>query len=133
MQLVDLRTTHEREKADFEARLQWYSENQEIVNKNDELIKAQDAKVRGRRQRLHMCPHSATYVSSYCCICVRILLHMRPHAATYVSSYCYVCVRILVDVSSYCCICVLILFICVLLVRVLILLHMCPHTAVYVS
>ena len=70
LQLVDLRTTHEREKADFEARWQWYSENQEIVNKNDELIKAQDAKVRGERQRIHMCPHTATYVSSYCCICV---------------------------------------------------------------
>ena len=100
MQLVDLRTTHEREKADFEARLQWYSENQEIVNKNDELIKAQDAKVRGTGSAytcvlilLHMCPHTAAYVSAYCCICVLILLHIHMclHNATYVSSYLYMC------------------------------------------
>jgi hypothetical protein len=36
-----------------------------------------------------MCPHTATYVSAYCHICVLILLYM------YVSSYCHICVRIL--------------------------------------
>jgi hypothetical protein len=56
---------------------------------------------------LHICPHTAVYVSSYCCVCVLILLHICPHTAVYVSSYCCVCV--------------------------LILLCMCPHTAVYVS
>ena len=45
-QLADARQAHEREKTDLEARLQWYSENQEIVNKNDELLKAQDAKIK---------------------------------------------------------------------------------------
>jgi hypothetical protein len=55
----------------------------------------------------YMCPHTATYVSSYCCMGVLILLYMCPHNAIYVSSYCYICV--------------------------LILLYMCPHTAVYVS
>ena len=40
-----LRQAHEREKADLEARLLWYTENQEIVNKNDELLKAQDCKI----------------------------------------------------------------------------------------
>jgi hypothetical protein len=48
-----------------------------------------------------MCPHTAIYVSSYCCIFVLILLYMCPHTAVcassycYVSSYCYICVRIL--------------------------------------
>ena len=28
---------------------------------------------------IHMCPHTAIYVSSYCYICVLILLHMCPH------------------------------------------------------
>jgi protein QN1 len=45
-QLADARQGHEREKKDLEARLQWYSENQEIVNKNDELLRAQDAKIK---------------------------------------------------------------------------------------
>ena len=31
----------------------------------------------------------------YSRICVLILLHMCPRTATYVSSYCYICVRIL--------------------------------------
>ena len=74
-----------------------------------------------------ICPHTATYVFSYCFICVRILLHMCSHTAVSVCSYYYICVLILLYVSSYCyvfsycCICVLIL------------LHMCPHTAIYVS
>jgi hypothetical protein len=55
----------------------------------------------------HVCPHTAVYVSSYCCICVLTLLCVCPHTAVYV--------------SSYCCI------------YVLILLYICPHTAVYVS
>jgi hypothetical protein len=33
---------------------------------------------------LHMRPHTATYVSSYCCTCVLILLHVCSHTATYV-------------------------------------------------
>ena len=44
-EMADLREAHEREKKDLESRLLWYSENQEIVNKNDELLKAQDRKI----------------------------------------------------------------------------------------
>jgi len=51
-QISDLKLTHEREKADLEARLLWYSENQEIVNKNDELLKAQDAKIQSLQNEL---------------------------------------------------------------------------------
>ena len=32
-----------------------------------------------------MCPHAATYVSSYCNTCVLILLYVCPHTAMYVS------------------------------------------------
>ena len=56
---------------------------------------------------LHVCPHTATHVSSFCYVRVRILLHTCPHTATYVSAYCYICVLVLV--------------------------YMCLHTAVYVS
>ena len=49
---------------------------------------------------LHVCPHTATYVSSYCYICVLILLHVCPHTATYVPSYCYMCVLILLHTCS---------------------------------
>jgi hypothetical protein len=84
---------------------------------------------------LHMCPHTATYVPSYCSICDLILLYMCPDTALYVSaccsdqrsasvdsrarvlSYCSICDLILLDMSSYCYICVLIL------------LYMCPHAA----
>jgi hypothetical protein len=31
-----------------------------------------------------MCPHTAIYVSSYCCIRVLLLLYTCPHTATYV-------------------------------------------------
>jgi hypothetical protein len=41
---------------------------------------------------LHVCPHTATYASSYYYICVLILLHMCPHTTTSVSSYYYICV-----------------------------------------
>jgi hypothetical protein len=51
-QISDLKLAHEREKADLEARLAWYSENQEIVNKNDELLKAQDAKIQSLQHEL---------------------------------------------------------------------------------
>ena len=51
-QIGDLKLAHEREKADLEARLAWYSENQEIVNKNDELLKAQDAKIQSLQHEL---------------------------------------------------------------------------------
>jgi hypothetical protein len=56
-----------------------------------------------------MCPHTATYVSSYCHMCVLILLYvsaycyMCPHTPIYVSSYSYMCVLILL------CMCVLML------------------------
>ncbi len=77
---------------------------------------------------LHMCPHTAMYVSSYCYVCVLILLHVCPHTAMYVSSYCYVCVLIQLRicphttmyVPSYCNVCVLIQ------------LCMCGHTTMYV-
>ena len=54
---------------------------------------------------LHMCPHTAAYVSEYCCMC--------PHTATYMFAHCYICVRILLHVCphtaacvpSYCYIC----------------------------
>jgi hypothetical protein len=39
---------------------------------------------------LCVCSHTAMYVSSYCCMCVRILLYVCPHTATYVFSYCYI-------------------------------------------
>jgi hypothetical protein len=58
-------------------------------------------------QKGFMCPHTPTYVSSYCYICVLILLYICPHTAMYVSSYCYMCVLILLYVSSYSYICVL--------------------------
>jgi hypothetical protein len=51
-QISDLKLAHEREKTDLEARLSWYSENQEIVNKNDELLKAQDAKIQSLQHEL---------------------------------------------------------------------------------
>jgi hypothetical protein len=35
---------------------------------------------------LHVCPHTAVYVSSYCYVCVLILLYMCPHTASCVSS-----------------------------------------------
>ena len=87
----------------------------------------------------HMCRHTATYVSSYCYICVLILLYMCPHTATYVlkgvdrQACCarklcvrillllYMCLHTAVYVSSYSYTCVLIL------------LYMCPHTAIHVS
>jgi hypothetical protein len=53
---------------------------------------------------LHMCPHTAIYVSSYSC--VSSYYYMSPYTAIYVSSYCYICVLILLYVSSYFCICV---------------------------
>ena len=56
----------------------------------------------------NVCPHTAAYVSSYCCICVLILLRMCPHTAAYVSSYCCMCPHTATYVSSYCYICVLI-------------------------
>jgi hypothetical protein len=106
--------------------------------------------------RLHLRPHTAIYVSSYCYIYVLILLHMCPHTAIYVSSYrssllpLHMCPHTTTYVSSYCYICVLILLCMfphtgVLAYRghraksecdntyVLILLYMCPHTATYVS
>ncbi len=70
------------------------------------------------------CPHTAVYVSSYCCICVLMLLCMCPHTAIYVpsysrvphsgytqyvSSYCYMCPHAAMYVSSCCYTCVLIL------------------------
>ena len=81
-----------------------------------------------------MCPHTAVYVSSYCCICVLILLYvssyccicvlillyMFAYTAIYVSSYCYMCPHTLVYVSS-------------LHTSVLILLYMCPHSTTYAS
>ena len=70
---------------------------------------------------LYMCPHTAIFVSSYCCICFLILLCMCPHSAIFVSSNCCRCPHTAVYVSSYCCICVHIL------------LYMCPHAAIYVS
>ena len=84
---------------------------------------------------LHMCPHTATHVSSYCYICVLILIYMcprtttyvvlqareapSPHTTAYMSSSIYSSMR--TYMSSYCYICVLIL------------LYMCPHTTTYVS
>jgi hypothetical protein len=56
---------------------------------------------------LHMCPHTAAYVSEYCCMCpntaacVRILLHICSHTATYVSAYCCMCVLILRHVCRH--------------------------------
>jgi hypothetical protein len=44
----------------------------------------------------YMCPHPATYVSSYCYMCALILLHVCPHTATYVPSYCYMCPHTLI-------------------------------------
>jgi hypothetical protein len=73
----------------------------------------------------------ATYVSSYCYICVLILLYMCPHTAIYVSSYCYICVLILRSRVAYVARATYVLhmsYICVL-----ILIYMCPHTAIYVS
>jgi hypothetical protein len=55
---------------------------------------------------LYSCPHTAVFVSSYCCICFLILLYMCSHPAIYVSSYCCTCVLILLYVSSCCYICV---------------------------
>ncbi len=56
-------------------------------------------------RRLHVCPHTAIYVSSHCCICVLLLLYMCPHTAIYVSSYCCMCPHTAIYVSSYCCMC----------------------------
>ncbi len=61
-------------------------------------------------------------------MCVLILLYMRPHTAAYVSAYCCICVPILrdaahssvIDAATYCYMCVRIL------------LYMCPHPAIYV-
>ena len=61
----------------------------------------------------------ATYVSSYCYICVLILL--CPHTATCVLTLLYMCPHTATYVSWYCCACVLIL------------LHMCPRAAIHVS
>ena len=102
-----------------------------------------------------MCHHTATYVSSYWYICVRVLLHVCARTAagaTYVSTSCYMCVlirsssllwhmctrtatcvyssMILLHVSSYCYVC---LHMCAYCSCVLILVHMCPHTGTYVS
>ncbi len=51
---------------------------------------------------LCMFPHTAIYVSAYCCICVHILLELthanaggRPAAAGVMSTYYYTCVCIL--------------------------------------
>jgi hypothetical protein len=38
--------------------------------------------------QVRLCPHAATYVSSYRYVCVLIPLYMCPHTAMYVSSYC---------------------------------------------
>ena len=85
-------------------------------------------------------PHTTTYVSSYCYICVLILLHMCAHTAIYVSSYYCTCVFML-------------LYMCLHTSRVMlrthgprtrasaydtntsshILLYMCPHTTISVS
>jgi len=104
---------------------------------------------------LYLSSHTATYMSSYYCMC--------PHTSYYyyTSSYCYIYVLILLYVSSYYCmcphttICVLILLylssyyfvssyyyytrVLILLymstyyyICVLILLYMCPHTAICV-
>jgi hypothetical protein len=61
---------------------------------------------------LHMCPHTAIYVSSYCYVCVLILL-------------CRKCVALLLGTGLYMC--------PLTAVCDLILLYMCPHTAIYVS
>jgi hypothetical protein len=49
---------------------------------------------------LYVCPHTAVYVSSYCC------MYMCPHTAVYVSSHSCICVLILLVLSylesSYC-------------------------------
>jgi hypothetical protein len=43
----------------------------------------------------------AIYVSSYHYICALIQLYMCPHTATYVSSYCYMCPHTAICVSVY--------------------------------
>ncbi len=74
-------------------------------------------------QKVCMCPHTTTYVSSYYYVCVLVLLYicvlvllvsshyyMCPHTTIYVSSFYYICVLILLYMSS-----------CY---------SMCPHTTV---
>jgi hypothetical protein len=64
-------------------------------------------------------PHTSTYVSAYCYVCVLILLHVCPRTAIYSSSYCYICVFILLIyiyiymyIYMYVCMCVCI-YICI--------------------
>jgi hypothetical protein len=82
---------------------------------------------------LYMCPHTAVYVSSYCCMCVLILLYVCPHTAVYtavyLSSYCYKCVLILLyvnrpQIAGYVSFCY---------ISVLILLYICLHTTTSAS
>ena len=83
----------------------------------------------------YMCPHTATYVSSYCYICVFILLYMCSQTTMYVSSNYYIGVLVLPYVSSYYYICFRTLLhkcpdttICVLILR-----YRCPRTTLYMS
>ena len=70
---------------------------------------------------LHVCPHTATYVSSYCYRCVPILLYVCPHTTA--------CLRILLYVSAYCQIRIL-LHICPAYYCICVRIYcMCPHTA----
>jgi hypothetical protein len=72
------------------------------------------------RTPLYMCPNTAIYVSSYCCICDLTPLYMCPQTALSVSSYYCMCPHTTIYVSTYCYICVRIL------------LYMCPHTTLCV-
>jgi hypothetical protein len=91
---------------------------------------------------LYLFPHTSTHVSSYCYMYVQILLHMCPHtatyvsnSATYVSSYCYMCLHTAICVSSYCYIrvCIL-LYMCICVFKPLYVPSYCYiRVCVYVS
>jgi hypothetical protein len=69
---------------------------------------------------LHICPHTAIYVSSYTAAArPRRVPHTYTHSVSSVSSYCYKS-RVLTPLQTQ--------YMCVL-----ILLHICPQTATYVS
>ena len=89
-----------------------------------------------RTRAIHMCPHTAMYVSPCRCICVLILPCICRHTGIYVSSYCYICVPIPLHMCPHTA-----MYMCphstVYAARgpcdpFEVLLHMCPHTAMYI-